>query len=146
MSITPQERAERSVAAMRASDRVSKALGMRIAEIAPGRAVVSMQVVDSMLNGHNICHGGYIFILADSAFAFACNSYNQGALAQHCTISYLRQVRRGDILTATATEVSRGGRNGIYDIVVTNPSGEAMAQFRGHSRTIKQTHFDEDET
>ena len=94
-----------------------------------------------MSNGHGNCHGGYLFTLADSAFAFACNSYNTMTVAQHCAITYLIPGRIGDRMTATATEVSRRGRSGLYDIRVTNQDGDTVAEFRGHSRTVKGTHL-----
>ena len=100
-----------------------------------------MPVREDMLNGHGLCHGGMIFTLADSAFAFACNSYNQMAVAQHCSITYLIPGRIGDRLTATAREVSRRGRSGLYDIRITNQDGAHVAEFRGHSRTVKGTHL-----
>ncbi len=144
--MSPQERAERSAATMWANDQASQQLEMSLDKIGPGVAVMSMPVQDCFLNGHNICHGGYIFTLADSAFAFACNSYNQSVVAQHCSVTYLQPTFGGDRLTASATEVSRAGRNGIYDILVTNAQGEAVAQFRGHSRTVKGAHFNEEST
>ncbi|MCP5075772.1 MAG: hydroxyphenylacetyl-CoA thioesterase PaaI [Rhodobacteraceae bacterium] len=146
MSLTPQERAEGSAAVMTDGDSASRLLGLKLERVGPGEAEMSLVVDERHLNGHNICHGGCLFALADSTFAFACNSYNQSALAQHCSVTYLHPVRSGDRLIATATEVSRVGRNGIYDIVVTNAAGQDVAQFRGHSRTVKGTHFDEDES
>jgi acyl-CoA thioesterase len=104
---------------------------------------LSMTVTDAMSNGHGNCHGGYIFTLADSTFAFACNSYNQLAVAQHCSVTYLLPVRMGDRLTAAATEVSRRGRSGIYDIRITTQDGAHVAEFRGHSRSVKGTHLPE---
>jgi acyl-CoA thioesterase len=94
-----------------------------------------------MSNGHGTCHGGFIFSLADSAFAFACNSYNDIAVAQHCSITYINPVRVGDRLTAVAREVSRRGRSGIYDIRITNQHGVVVAEFRGHSRTLEGRHI-----
>ena len=139
--MTPQELAEASAQAMWNDDSASQRLGMTLDHIAPGRATLSMTVTDAMSNGHGNCHGGYIFTLADSAFAFACNSYNQMVVAQHCSITYLTPGRIGDRLTATATETSRRGRSGIYDIRITNQDGDHVAEFRGHSRTIKGTHL-----
>ncbi|MDE3080077.1 MAG: hydroxyphenylacetyl-CoA thioesterase PaaI, partial [Paracoccaceae bacterium] len=109
----------------------------------PGEAQLSMTVNEAMSNGHGNAHGGFIFTLADSAFAFACNSYNQLVVAQHCSITYLIPGRIGDRLTATAREVSRRGRSGIYDIRITNQNGDHVAEFRGHSRTVKGTHLPE---
>ena len=128
--------AEACAEAMWADDRASQALGMVIERIAPGEAVLSMTVREDMTNGHGICHGGFIFTLADSAFAFACNTYDQRTVAQHCSVTYLRPGRRGDRLTAHAVERSRSGRSGIYDVTVRNGAGETVAEFRGHSRTV----------
>ena len=139
--MTPQEIAEASVRAMWNDDSASQRLGMSLDYIAPGQATLSMTITDTMSNGHGNAHGGYIFTLADSAFAFACNSYNQMAVAQHCSITYLIPGRIGDRLTATATETSRRGRSGIYDIRITNQDGDHVAEFRGHSRTVKGTHL-----
>ena len=139
--MTPQELAEASARAMWNDDSASQRLDMSLDHIAPGRATLSMTITDSMSNGHGNCHGGYMFTLADSAFAFACNSYNQLAVAQHCSITYLMPGRIGDRLTATATEVSRRGRSGIYDIRLTNQDGVHVAEFRGHSRSVKGTHL-----
>lgn len=138
--MTPQQLAEASAKAMWNDDSASQRLGMSLDHVAPGEATLSMTILDSMSNGHGNCHGGYIFTLADSAFAFACNSYNQLAVAQHCSVTYMIPGRIGDRLTATATEVSRRGRSGIYDIRITNQQGEHVAEFRGHSRTVKGTH------
>jgi len=118
-------------------DRASKALGMSIQRIAPGEAVLAMTVRPDMTNGHDICHGGFIFTLADSAFAFACNSYDERSVAQHCAVTFIAPARLGDRLSAHAVEVVRAGRSGIYDITVTSQSGVVVAVFRGHSRTIK---------
>lgn len=139
--MSPQELAEASAAAMWANDHTSQRLGMTLDHIAPGEATMSMTITQAMSNGQGNCHGGYMFTLADSAFAFACNSYNQLAVAQHCSISYLMPGRIGDRLTATAKEVSRKGRSGIYDIRLTNQAGEHIGEFRGHSRTVKGTHL-----
>jgi acyl-CoA thioesterase len=139
--MTPQELAEASANAMWNDDSASQRLGMTLDHIAPGEATLSMPILEAMSNGHGNCHGGYIFALADSAFAFACNSYNQLAVAQHCSITYLIPGRIGDRLTATAKEVTRHGRSGIYDIRITNQSGEHVAEFRGHSRLMKGTHL-----
>src|SRR5437764_7122954 len=119
------------------NDRASRALGMAIAEIGPGSAKLTMTVRSDMVNGHAICHGGLIFTLADSAFAFACNSYNFNTVAQGCSIEYLAPAREGDVLTAVAQERSLAGRTGVYDIEVTNQHGETIALFRGKSYRIK---------
>lgn len=141
--MTPEERARRSAEAMWADDRASQGLGMEIAEIGPGRAVLTMALRESMANGHGIAHGGFIFTLADSAFAFACNSYNTLVVAQHNSITYLTPGRVGETLTATATETHRAGRSGTYDVVVTGGDGRPVALFRGHSRQIAGQHFEE---
>lgn len=139
--MTPQELAEASAKAMWNDDSASQRLDMSLDHVAPGAATLSMTITEAMSNGHGNCHGGYIFTLADSAFAFACNSYNQMAVAQHCSVTYLIPGRIGDRLTAAATETSRRGRSGIYDIRITNQNGEHVAEFRGHSRTVKGTHL-----
>jgi len=123
--------------AMWAEDRVAQNLKMKLDLISQGTAQISMPVSVDMINGHEICHGGYIFILADSSFAYACNSHNQFCVAQHCDISFLRTVKKNDTLTALASERVRQGRTGIYDITVTNQLLEIVAEFRGISRTIK---------
>lgn len=130
-----------AAAAMWADDRASQALGMTLDRVRAGRSVMSMTVTSAMVNGHGLCHGGYIFLLADSAFAFACNSYNQRTVAQHCAVTFIKPGKLGDKLTATAVERSRTGRSGIYDITVTKGAGpgvpgEIIAEFRGHSRAI----------
>ncbi len=123
--------------AMWADDEASRSLGMELVSVEPGHAVLAMTVTPAMVNGHDLCHGGYIFTLADSAFAFACNTYNRRAVAQHCTITFLNSARRGDRLVARAVERQRTGRSGIYDITVTREEGFVIAEFRGHSRTIE---------
>ena len=143
--MTPEERARRSAEAMWAGDAASKWLGARIDAIGPGTAVLSMEVAAHHLNGHGICHGGYICTLADSAFAFACNSYNRLVVAQENTITYLSPGRPGERLTATAAEVSLTGRSGVYDVVVTGGDGRKVALFRGLSRQISGQHFQEDD-
>jgi acyl-CoA thioesterase len=134
------ERLARAAAdAMWAQDKASRALGMAITEIAPGAATLTMPVSETMVNGHGLCHGGYIFTLADSAFAFACNSHNQRAVAQHCAITFLTPGKLGDVLMARCREVSRAERSGVYDVTVTRQDGEVIAEFRGLSRTLKGT-------
>lgn len=142
-TLTPQELAEACADAMWADDTASRHLGMKIEHIAPGEATLSMDVADFMLNGHGSAHGGYIFTLADLAFAFACNGYNQRTVGHQAAITYVAPGRRGDRLTATARELHRGRRDGIYDIEVTNDRGERIAVFRGHTRTVKGTHLPE---
>lgn len=143
--MTPQDRAERCAEIMLANDVASPGLGMAIAAISPGHAIMTMQVRADMLNGHGICHGGFIFTLADSAFAFACNSYNQNTVAQQNQITYLTPGKPGEVLTATAAEVSRTGRSGIYDVIVTGADDRQVALFRGLSRTVKGQHFPEED-
>jgi acyl-CoA thioesterase len=135
--MTPLELARACADAMWAEDRTSSGLGMELVAVEPGHAVVAMTVTGRMVNGHNTCHGGYIFTLADSAFGFACNTYNQRTVAQHCTITFLNAAHLGDRLVARAVERQRMGRSGIYDITVTREEGFVIAEFRGHSRTIE---------
>jgi acyl-CoA thioesterase len=142
--VTPEDLARASAAAMWADDRASQHLGMTLTHVAPGRATLTMTVAETMTNGLGTCHGGHIFTLADSAFAFACNSYNQRTVAHQASITYIAPAFQGDLLTAAATEVSRQNRDGIYDIRVTNQTGATIAEFRGHSRTIKGTHIPEE--
>ena len=132
-----QALAERVAAGMFARDSASQGLGMRITKVAPGFAELTMTVRHDMVNGHAICHGGLVFTLADSAFAFACNSYNANTVAAGCTIEFLAPSHEGDVLTATARERALVGRNGIYDIDVTNQTGATIALFRGRSTRIK---------
>lgn len=121
---------------MWSDDEASRHLGMEIVSIAPGKATMTMTVTEKMVNGHKICHGGYIFLLADSTFAFACNTYNQITVAQQCAVTFIRPGKLGDKLRAEAAEVSKSGRSGIYDITVTRQDGTVIAEFRGHSRSI----------
>lgn len=125
--------------AMWAEDQASQGLGMAVERVSPGEAVISMTIRPDMTNGHGICHGGFIFTLADSAFAFACNTYDQRTVAQHCAVTFLQPGRRGDTLTAHAVERNRSGRSGIYDVTVRDGNGAIVAEFRGHSRTIAGT-------
>ncbi|MDO5606465.1 MAG: hydroxyphenylacetyl-CoA thioesterase PaaI [Paracoccus sp. (in: a-proteobacteria)] len=141
--MTPQELAEASARVMWDDDRASQRLGMALTHIAPGQATLSMTVTESMTNGHGNGHGGYIFTLADSAFAFACNSYNAVTVGQSAAINYVAPARLGTVLTAAAREVSRSGRSGIYDVDVTDSDGRMVAHFRGQSRTVKGTHLPE---
>jgi acyl-CoA thioesterase len=121
---------------MYAQDHASQALGMRILEVRPGYARLSMTVREDMVNGHKLCHGGLIFTLADSAFAFACNTYNSVTVASAANVEFLLPVRLGDELTATAEERSRSKRTGVYDVVVRNKQGESVALFRGRSHEL----------
>src|SRR6516165_10229571 len=131
-----QRRAERAAAALYQRDRASQALGMRLAGVRPGWAQVVMPVRPDMVNGHGVCHGGIVFALGDSAFAFACNSYNDSTVAAAASIDFLIAVRAGDELTAEATEVWRTRRNGIYEISIRNQHGERIALFRGRSYRV----------
>lgn len=138
MSDDPHALAEAAAAAMWAGDRASRALGMQLLEVGPGRAVLRMVVRDDMVNGHDIGHGGLTFTLADSAFAFACNSHNRRTVAAGAEVRFRAPTRSGDVLTATATERSRGDRDGVYDVEVSN--GETVvAVFVGRSREIGGT-------
>jgi len=121
---------------MWAGDRASQALDIEISQVAPGRAVATMRVTDTMVNGHSIAHGGYVFTLADTAFAFACNTYGEATVARAADIVFVSPVSEGEQLTATAAERSRSGRNGVYDVTVTRSDGDVVAEFRGHSRGL----------
>ncbi len=132
----PQAVAEAAARAMWERDEASRRLGMTIEAVRPGYARLRMRVREEMVNGHAICHGGYIFTLADSAFAFACNSHDVTTVAAHCEISFLRPARLGDMLVAEAEERHRRGRSGIYDVTVSGEDGETVALFRGWSRSI----------
>ena len=131
-----QALAERSAATMWAQDRASQALGIRISEVTPGRATATLLVTAAMVNGHAIGHGGYVFLLADTAFAFACNTYGEATVARAADIAFLAPVHEGDELVAEAQERSRSGRSGIYDVTVRRADGEVVAEFRGHSRGL----------
>jgi acyl-CoA thioesterase len=132
-----QQRAERAAAALYERDRASQALGMRLTGVRPGWAQVVMRVRADMVNGHGVCHGGIVFALGDSAFAFACNSHNDSTVAAAASIDFLAGVREGDELTAEANELWRTRRNGIYEISVHNQHGERVALFRGRSYRIE---------
>ena len=136
---SPDEIAERSAAAMWDEDQASQGLGMTLVRIAAGVAVLSMPITAAMVNGHGLAHGGFIFTLADSAFAFACNSRNQRHVAQNCQLTYVAPGKLGMVLTATAEERQRGDRSGIYDVTVRDAVGTVIAEFRGHSRSISGT-------
>jgi acyl-CoA thioesterase len=131
-----QALAERAARALYAGDRASQRLGIAITAILPGEVQVTMRVNEDMLNGHQTCHGGFLFTLADSAFAFASNSYGDNAVAAGCSIDYLAPARSGDELLATAKELWRGGRSGLYEVVVSNQRGERLALFRGRSHRV----------
>jgi acyl-CoA thioesterase len=134
-ALSPDDLARACADAMWKEDDASKGLGMEIVEIKPGGATLAMTVKPHMVNGQRIAHGGFIFLLADSAFAFACNSHNERAVAAQCNISFIRPGKLGDRLVATAQEISRSGRSGIYDVRVT-VGDVVIAEFRGHSRSI----------
>ena len=137
MHRTAQQLADAAAAAMHARDRASLALGMKLLEVGPGSASMQMAVRADMANVHNTCHGGFIFTLADSTFAYACNSHNKNAVAVTCMIEYLRPAYVGDLLTARGSEQGLEGRNGVYDIRVENQKQELVALFRGKSTQIK---------
>ena len=132
----PQALAEAVADAMWSRDRAAQALGMRIDSVAPGRATLSMPVRSDMVNGHHICHGGLIFSLADTAFAYACNAYNLNTVASGCNIDFVAPGKEGDTLQATAVERSRSGRTGVYDVTVRDSAGKDLALFRGKSYRI----------
>ncbi|MFC5261412.1 hydroxyphenylacetyl-CoA thioesterase PaaI [Kribbella qitaiheensis] len=129
------ELASRVAAAMWADDTASASLGMRLVSVGTGTAVLEMPVRDDMVNGHGIAHGGFVFTLADSAFAFACNSRNQVTVAQACDIVFIAPAQRGDLLVAEARERTSYGRNGIYDVTVRR-GDDVIAEFRGRSRQL----------
>ncbi|RAR55797.1 acyl-CoA thioesterase [Paraburkholderia unamae] len=135
--MSPDELARAAAQAMYEADGCTRALGMELLEVRAGYARLSMAVRPEFLNGHQTCHGGMIFSLADSAFAFACNSYNVNTVAAGCSIEFLRPVLRDEVLTAEAVEQVLSGRNGVYDIRVTNRAGETVALFRGKSAQIR---------
>ncbi|HLT90616.1 MAG TPA: hydroxyphenylacetyl-CoA thioesterase PaaI [Woeseiaceae bacterium] len=132
------DQAERSAAAMWARDTASQALGIAIEVLAPGEVRATMTVRPDMVNGHDVCHGGYLFTLADTAFAFACNAYGKVTVAAGAHIDFLRPVRAGERLTAHASERHRGRRTGIYDVVLQNAAGETVALFRGRSHVTER--------
>lgn len=142
--MTPKERAIKSGEALWADDHATHWIGMTLDHVGEGTATLGLVIARNHCNGHGICHGGMIFALADSAFAFACNSRNQATVAQHNSINFIAPAQIGDQLTATATEVSLTGRSGIYDVRVTTQSDKVIAEMRGMSRTIKGQLFPED--
>jgi acyl-CoA thioesterase len=140
LSVTenPDDLAQRCAAAMWAADQASQALGIEIADVAPGRAVARLTITATMVNGHAIAHGGYVFLLADTAFAFACNTYGYVTVAHGAEVTFVAPAHEGDGLEALAVERQRAGRNGIYDVTVRRrASGEVVAEFRGHSRQLR---------
>jgi acyl-CoA thioesterase len=134
-TLSPDYLARACADAMWKEDDASQVLGMEILEVKAGEAVLAMTIQPHMVNGHGIAHGGFIFLLADSAFAFACNSRNERTVGAHCNISFIRPARLGDRLIARAREISKTGRSGIYDVGVT-VDDSVVAELRGHSRTI----------
>ncbi len=142
--LTEQQRAEKSAKAMWANDYASQTTGMQLQNITPGTARFCLTVEKQHTNGHGTCHGGVIFTLADTAFAFACNSYNQSTVAQQNSITYSNPAMLGDVLIAEAKEVTRSGRSGVYDVRVSNQDNKTIALFRGNSRMIKGQLFEEE--
>ena len=134
-TLSPDDVARACADAMWREDDASKGLGMEIVEVRPGQATLTMTVKPDMVNGQRIAHGGFIFLLADSTFAFACNSHNERTVAAQCNITFIKPGRLGDRLVATAREISRTGRSGIYDVRVA-VDDVVIAEFRGHSRTV----------
>jgi acyl-CoA thioesterase len=136
--LAPDDLARACAEAMWKEDDASQGLGMELVEVKPGRATLTMTIQPHMVNGQRIAHGGFIFLLADSAFAFACNSHNERAVAAQGNISFIKPGKLGDLLVATAREISRSGRSGIYDVCVT-VDDTVIAEFRGHSRVVGGT-------
>lgn len=140
---TPQQRAESVARLMYAGDSAAQAVGLCVVEVGPGTATAEMVVRPEFTNGHGICHGGYVFLLADTAFAYACNSHNLKAVAAGAQIEFVAAGQRGDRLTARAREQHRAGRTGVYDVRVTRQDGALIALFRGKSALIKGAFLDE---
>lgn len=136
-TLSAQQLAQYARDGMFARDRAAHGLKMRITHIAPGQATVEMPVADSMLNGFDICHGGFITTLGDTAFAYACNSYNEMTVASGLSVDFVAPGRPGDVLVAEATEVSQAGRTGVYDVTIRNQKGDVIALFRGRSYRMK---------
>lgn len=122
---------------MRSGDTVTRELGIELVSVDLGQAIVAMTVTENMVNGFGACHGGVLFTLADAAFGFACNTYNQRAVGQHCSITYIAPAYRGDRLVARATERSRASRSGVYDVTITREEGLVIAEYRGICRTME---------
>jgi acyl-CoA thioesterase len=141
--VHPTDLAQRCADTMYAADLASQHLGITIDDVAPGRATAHMAVGDDMLNGHGICHGGYVFTLADTAFAFACNTYDDVTVAAGADISFLEAVTATAMLTATARETHRRGRSGLYDVTVRTEEGTVVAEFRGRSRSLGRPLLDD---
>lgn len=141
--LDPEPRAREVGRLMAADDRATRHLGIELIDIGPGRARMRMRVRREFTNGHGICHGGYIFLLADTTFAYACNSHNQRAVAAGCSIEFLAPAHEGDVLTADGVEQHLAGRHGVYDMTVRDQHGKLIALFRGKSATIKGRFFEE---
>ena len=137
--MTPDETARACAQAMYADDAATRSLGITIHGVGPGRATARMTVTEHMINGHDICHGGYVFLLADSAFAFACNTYDSVTVAAGADVTFVRPARLGERLEAVATERVRQGRSGIYDVTVRADDGTTVAEFRGRSRSLGES-------
>lgn len=144
--MTPQEIAQRCADLMWPDDHAARGLGIAIAAIGPGSATLTMSVRQDMVNGHGTCHGGFIFAVADAAFAYACNSFNHKAVAAGADINFLAPAHLGDLLTAHGHARHQGGRSGLYDIEVTNQVGKLVAVFRGRAARVKGHFFETDET
>jgi acyl-CoA thioesterase len=136
-SAEARNRAQAVVQALYLADRASQALGIEFIEVAPGRVQIAMTVRPDMVNGHGMCHGGVVFTFADSAFAFACNSHGEPMVAAGASIEFLAPTPLGERVTATATEIFRRGRHGIYDVAVTSAREEVLAQFRGRCSRLR---------
>jgi acyl-CoA thioesterase len=134
--MSPEELAVACAEAMYAADEASRRLGITIDDVGPGRATARMEVTEAMVNGHGICHGGYVFLLADTAFAFACNTYDAVTVAAGCDVVFVSSARSGDELVAQARERVRFGRSGVYDVTVSGQDGAPVAEFRGLSRSV----------
>jgi acyl-CoA thioesterase len=130
------ELARRCADTMWTDDRASQAMGMRLESVAPGRATIAMRVRDDMVNGHGLCHGGYVAALADSAFAFACNTYDEVTVAAGFDVTFVASARLGDDLVAEACERARSGSSGLHDVTVRHVNGRVVAEFRGRSRRL----------
>ena len=142
--LSPQQIAERCAAIMWPDDHAAQGLGFELLEVGPGSATLRMTVRQNMVNGHGICHGGFIFALADSTFAYACNSANLRAVAAGVEINFIAPAHIGDTLTASGKARYQSGRSGIYDIEVSNQHAKAIALFRGRSTRIKGHFFDDE--
>lgn len=140
----PKILAEKCAQTMWPNDRASHSMDIELVSVDEGCAVMTMEVKETMLNGYGMCHGGYIFALADSAFAYACNSQDHAAVASSCSIDYLLPAYKGETLTARAEVLHQSSRSGLYDVVVGNPGGQAVARFRGRASRINRTILSEE--